>query len=309
MQKNAEIEKNRFLKDRNPSSKIKGKKKQDTQYIWWFLTWCNYPEDWDSYFINSKYLKKYILGIEVCPTTGTPHIQGNVECWTKQRLTAMKKIHKGIHWEPTKSNEFNVVKYCTKDMCFISKGLLIPYRVKLPSIYPWQQTLIDILDTEPNQRDIYWICGSRGGEGKTMFQKYICSINQEAIVLGGKGHDMKNGVLNYVNSKKKFPKIIFINLCRNDNLDYTGLEAMKDMFFYSGKYEGGMVVGPPPHIMVFSNEFPEELLSKDRLHVYNIDKNHHMKKCCVNAWHWNQDDDLQPPAFHASGNTPWVWKI
>ena len=49
-------------------------------------------------------------------------------------------------------------------------------------------------------------------------------------------------------------------------MSIAALESIKDMFFYSGKYEGGMVCGPNPHVMVFANEPPEYgILSKDRV--------------------------------------------
>lgn len=59
-----------------------------------------------------------IIGLEVCPTTGTPHFQGFCIMPKKQRLTAMKKILPRAHLEKMYSTvEYNV-KYCkglTKD--------------------------------------------------------------------------------------------------------------------------------------------------------------------------------------------------
>lgn len=289
--------------DRNPSSKPK---RQGNQYKYWCLTWFDFPKEcWNSYFNNCVIpLNKYIVGIEICPTTGREHLQGHIECKEPKRMTALKKIHNGIHWEPTKTNSVNVVKYCTKDGQFINKGYTLPipkYKVTIQNLYPWQEKVIEWLDKEPNDRRIFWVVGKNGKEGKTHFQKYICTNRPGCIVLGGKGHDMKNGVLNFVEKKKKFPKIIFINLCRGDSLDYTGLEALKDMFFFSGKYEGGMVIGPPPHVVVFSNEEPEwEYLSPDRLHVISIDKN----MCFTTIWYDGGDFNNNLNC----GTNVWVWK-
>lgn len=44
------------------------------------------------------------------------------------------------------------------------------------------------------------------------------------------------------------------------------------MCFYSGKYEGGMVVGNNPHLLVFANIEPDtKKMSDDRFIVQNID--------------------------------------
>lgn len=43
------------------------------------------------------------------------------------------------------------------------------------------------------------------------------------------------------------------------------------MLFYSGKYEGGMVCGPSPHLCIFANERPDLIkLSSDRWKVFEI---------------------------------------
>ena len=72
---------------------------------------------------------------------------------------------------------------------------------------------------------------------------------------------MKNGVIQYkINNDDCEPELIVINLPRSFNseyLSYTGIEEVKDMCFYSGKYEGGMVVGNCPHLIIFSNELPD----------------------------------------------------
>jgi hypothetical protein len=64
------------------------------------------------------------------------------------------------------------------------------------------------------------------------------------------------------------PELILINIpkCFNcEFLSYQGIEELKDMLFYSGKFEGGMVDGNNPHIFVFSNEFPDtSKMSKGR---------------------------------------------
>ena len=70
------------------------------------------------------------------------------------------------------------------------------------------------------------------------------------MVLGGKSADMKNGVVEYQKNNTCLPEIVVLNIPRSfnsDYLSYTGIEEVKDMFFNSGKYEGGMIDGNSPH--------------------------------------------------------------
>jgi len=93
------------------------------------------------------------------------------------------------------------------------------------------------------------------------------------IITSGKIADMKNSVLTYIQNTNMYPKYVLVNIPRvnNGNVSIAGLECIKDMFFYSPKYEGGQVCGPSPHIICFANEEPEyHKLSADRLKVYNL---------------------------------------
>ena len=96
-------------------------------------------------------------------------------------------------------------------------------------------------------------------------------------MLGGKSADMKNGIVEYKKTNGDTPELILINLPRSFDdkyLSYTGIEEVKDMCFYSGKYEGGMIVGNCPHIIIFSNRLPNtNEMSNDRWNIYDIDEN------------------------------------
>lgn len=97
---------------------------------------------------------------------------------------------------------------------------------------------------------------------------------EDVIVLSGKADDMKHAIVQYKDTNKRFPKIVLINIPRSFDdkyISYTGLEAVKDMFFFSGKYEGGMICGPSPHVMIFANRPPtREAMSADRWRIFDI---------------------------------------
>ena len=42
---------------------------------------------------------------------------------------------------------------------------------------PWQEKLVELI--KPSEREIIWIVGSVGNEGKTWFQKYLVKIFME----------------------------------------------------------------------------------------------------------------------------------
>ncbi|WP_445779375.1 hypothetical protein, partial [Shewanella sp.] len=115
---------------------------------------------------------------------------------------------------------------------------------------------------------------SKGGnKGKTSFCKYL-TVKHGAIALSGKAADMRNGVIDYQKTNGFLPELVLIPIPKSfntDYLNYEGIENIKDMYFYSGKYEGGQVCGNPPHLFVFANEPPDtSKMSLDRWKVIEI---------------------------------------
>lgn len=252
---------------------------------YWTFRWSNYPEDWKDGKIVPDFMQGgcvgYVIGEEICPTTGTPHLQGYAEFKTKIRWTAFKNLPKGIEWQPRAryATKRNNLDYCSKEGKFVSWGTceIVPeYKINI-ELRMWQVELKNILDEEPNDRTIHWYWEPDGCQGKTTFQKWIF-LNYKhkgCVVLSGKGSDMKNGVVKWSEmNEKKLPKIVLINIPRcqdTDHVSWQGIEEIKDMFFFSGKYEGGMVCGPNPHVFIFSNEEPPTCkLSQDRWNIVRI---------------------------------------
>lgn len=77
----------------------------------WSMTLNNYME---AEIKNLQNLEcAYVFQKEICPTTGTPHLQGYFRFKQPQTLTAMKKINSRAHWEPARK-EFGAMHYCHK---------------------------------------------------------------------------------------------------------------------------------------------------------------------------------------------------
>ena len=98
---------------------------------------------------------------------------------------------------------------------------------------------------------------------------------------------MLNQTCEYFKLNQKWPTIIFVDIPRSHNSDfmsYDALEQLKNMCFYSGKYEGGMVAGPEPHLVVFSNKPPElAKFSEDRWAVGYIGDDRNLTWCGAGA--------------------------
>lgn len=253
------------------------KKKQISPSKRWCFTYNNYPDDWKNIIVPT--LDKcalYSIGEEI-GETGTPHLQGYIEFNVKVRPLSVLKI-KEIHWEKCKGSKIENLNYTQKEGKFI-QNFTSNYIEEIDKFYDWQKLILNILSQEPDNRTIHWIWEPNGCAGKTIFQKYVFTHLEDVVVLSGKGSDMKNGIVSYYNLNNKLPKIVLINIprCSKDFVSWAGIEEIKDMFFYSGKYEGGMICGASPHLVCFANcEIPvnyetgEKKLSEDRFKIYKI---------------------------------------
>lgn len=204
---------------------------------------------------------KYIWGEEYGKSGNTPHIQGAFILKNKMRATTIQKnFFKNVAHLPKLKNWGMAFDYCQKE----GNKIITNQKIKEPvniikddMLYEWQLNLLNILNNPPDDRIIYWYYGEQG-IGKTQFIKY-CVIKLGAIILNGKPSDMKNGIIEYEKKNGDLPKIILSNIGLDKDLErihYSGYEDIKDMLFYSGKYEGGMVCGNNPHLIIFANGPP-----------------------------------------------------
>lgn len=239
----------------------------------------NYKEE-DVNLINSfleRESQKYIFGKEV-GECGTPHLQGYMNFKSQRMWEALKTACEpfGRCWSAAAKGKLkDNVEYCSKDGDYRYKGFnlaKVRYRVEI-ELYDWQKDIMNKLAEKPDDRTINWIWEPKGCAGKTTFQKYVYLNCENVIILSGKSADMKNGIVNFIEKKGETPDIVLINVprCSQDFVSYEGIESIKDMFFFSGKYEGGMVCGANPHVYIFANEPPPtEKLSSDRWKIVEI---------------------------------------
>lgn len=245
----------------------------------WTFTWHNYSENW---------MAQMALGLDGClwcageefTQEGTPHLQGYVEFPTKVRPIGYKGFPKEIHWgdkfgKPAKGNRAQNIKYCSKEGRAFHGNLKKIREMTFPDMDKWwQKEVLEYIKNDPDDRTINWYYGP-GGIGKTTFTKYLIE-KHNAVMVAGKGADVRNAICTYLKDTGNFPELVVFPIPKSFNseyLSYEALENIKDMCFYSGKYEGGQVCGPCPHLFVFSNEPPEyRKLSTDRWRIVNIEE-------------------------------------
>jgi len=213
---------------------------------------------------------------------GTPHIQGFVVFKTKSRPIGAFKIPR-MHFEKCRGSELDNIKYCSKGDTRAEGTTPWTFNCRVPRavqlitydrLRQWQKEIADKYNeyAEEFSRVVDWYWEPEGKTGKTVLAKYFVD-SKGAICIGGKGHDIRYAVAEYVKANGQGPDIVVINLVREQaqHCSYTAIEQIKDGLFFSGKYEGGMVRFNTPHVIVFANFEPDELkLSADRWNITRL---------------------------------------
>lgn len=244
----------------------------------WFFTLNNYTvndiKNMEDYFKKGKYVFQEETG-----TSGTPHLQGYVEWKSSRKFVHLKKKFPTCHWEVCRNKKASI-EYCSKMESRSGKtyslGIELPEPIECideKKLYKWQQEIVDLCKTKPDKRTVNWYWDEKGCKGKTELARLLV-LKYKALVVGGKRSDMFNAILTVKNTTKKFPKIIIIDIprCSENFVSYAAIEKIKDGLFYSGKYEGGMVIMNRPHVICMANFEPDKLmLSEDRWNIVEID--------------------------------------
>lgn len=132
----------------------------------------------------------------------------------------------------------------------------------------WELDLEAILDAPTDKRVIHWYVDTIGETGKTVNAKSMYFNRSAFYTTGGKSSDI-------FYAYQGEPIVVF-NLVASQSADYQThlykvLEEFKDGIVSSGKYRSCTKAFPIPHVIVFSNEYPDESrMKKSRIHVHNI---------------------------------------
>jgi len=250
----------------------------------WMFTYNNYTEEDKSKligFLSERSVKEYIVNPEV-GKNGTPHLQGFVEFKNARMFSSLKKKFDKIHWEVAHNIEA-ARNYCKKDDTRVGETMIGGSKHKPPckdpllgkNLYKWQQDVINLCESDPDDRTIHWYWDESGNIGKTSLAKHLCLKHKnEVLFLSGSAKDCKYGVKSFLENPDNKLKIVIFGFPRTvEKFEgmYEALESVKDGIFYNTKYESGMVMYDPPHVICFANWKPQkEKLSKDRWKIMNI---------------------------------------
>lgn len=245
----------------------------------WILTWNNYTEQ-DTETLTQlaqENCSDYVWQPEV-GKEGTPHLQIALYFKSARTFSQVKKMLPKCHIE--KARNWNAAKaYCRKEDTrageTVAKGKIA---VKDPlegrELWDFQKEILELIETEPDDRSIHWYWEPKGNTGKTSLAKHICLKHKDAIYICGKAADMKCAIAELCKAGSP-PRICIVDLTRTTEgftgSLYQGLEEIKNGIFFSGKYESGMVMFNSPHIICFANWEPEVgALSQDRWVIKKI---------------------------------------
>lgn len=270
----------------------------------WCFTLNNWKEeDWNN--CHDLCLKRkcwYAISQEIAPTTGTPHLQGYIrmisaksaieaqdliKCMPRISLrAAVETNHNGKVITREDSNQNNL-NYISKGTNLFTNIVPIKNKISLENMIldreyknvvwkDWQKQILEIIDSPPVPRKIYWIFDKIGNIGKSYLAKYICIKQPNTIIGGGKTNDIFNQTLEWRKLNPDEPQIpvVLMDVPRSDyaHINYAAIEQLKNGFMYSGKYEGGKVYGYIPHIFIFANsEVSDGQFSNDRI-VYLLNR-------------------------------------
>ena len=151
------------------------------------------------------------------------------------------------------------------------------------SLKPWQEQLLKLIRT--SDREIIWVCGKTGAEGKSWFQSYLQHYYTPKRVFRSPIDKNKESMLHSLSKKTLSLIDVFIfNIPRSfyvDDVPYTLLEDIKDGFGMSTKYNSKSLQFKKPNIVIlFSNTLPnKKKVSLDRWNIFKIENGNLLNSC------------------------------
>lgn len=255
----------------------------------WCFTWNNYSDDVVAAIkerLESKDILRFVVGFEVGEKCKTHHLQGYFEFTGKiaRRPSEMWdnwNLGRFFKCKGTAEENYN---YCTKSGNFFKGGDWSILKKKDPlaievlkdeDLYPFQKSIIDILNGPVMKGHIHWICDLKGQNGKTELLRKLVVERNLKFTYGGKKADIINLVYNnqeyYLTTMNA---AMVYNLGRSEDLtkvSYTSMEQISDGLISNTKYETGCFVMNHPHIIVLANGMPMiRSMTMSRWLVYSI---------------------------------------
>lgn len=143
------------------------------------------------------------------------------------------------------------------------KNIVLPPIV----LQKWQAELLDYLEEEPHPRQMLWYVDQVGGMGKSTFSRQL-AITHNALYLTSTATDR---VLRCYNNQRVVIMDITRDIGLQDAINYSCIETLKSGIGFSSMYEPRQMLWNTPHVIVFSNFFPNySRLSQDRFNIITL---------------------------------------
>ena len=152
------------------------------------------------------------------------------------------------------------------------------------SLKPWQEKLKTCIKS--TDREIIWVYGRQGAEGKSWFQNYLEHYYTPKKVFRSPIDRNKESMLHSLSKRTLSLIDVFIfNIPRSfdiKDIPFTFLEEIKDGYGISTKYNSKQLRFETPNIVIlFSNVFPDiKYASRDRWSIFKIEYDELVKMPC-----------------------------
>lgn len=130
---------------------------------------------------------------------------------------------------------------------------------------PWQAKVIELVQSEPDPRQVFWFYDPVGGHGKSLLAKHLVQQYGAFYCRGGKSTDIAH-VYSY-------QRIVIVDYVREsaEYVQYGMLEQFKDGMIWSPKFDSCVKVCAVPHVIVFANFEPDmSKMSADRWNLTQL---------------------------------------
>lgn len=260
----------------------KKEKEKDNEKKHWILTidaknWncsnCSNIDEW-----VKQYCTTSIYQIEKGKETGFVHIQWTFSLKSKKRFSWIKNhCHNKAHIEAVRNIDA-AFDYCAKSDTRIAGPFKYPAPIddeatKDPlegkELYEWQRKITEIIQSEPDDRKIYWIFDPEGRKGKSSFFKHLL-LNQH---IYGKMDMYQNAKKADIACAFKGARTQLFAFSRTieQYISYDAIESVKDGMIFSSKYESGAKISNINHVICIANFQPNyETMTRDRWEVIEL---------------------------------------
>jgi len=139
--------------------------------------------------------------------------------------------------------------------------------------WPWQDEVLSLIKTRPDDRTVHWFIDPEGAKGKSRLAKFLTSQDLAYMVRTTGGDKdfatIVRGAL--ANGWNQRCWIFDLPRVSEAHAIYGPIEAMKDGCVTATKYAGGTSLFEQPHVLVFANFAPDVTkLSADRWRIHRI---------------------------------------